>query len=201
MKLFGKSVQKRAGKGAVLLIAGLFLSSAGIRLGVGAGQAVATENSIMTDEGMPAQQSGAGTETDSSIDFAPMLAAFQEREAQIIEQEHQINMRMKALQVADEQIEKRMAMLQAAEESLRATLALADSAAEDDLSRLTTVYENMKPKDAAILFEEMEPAFAAGFLGRMRPDAAAGVMAGLTPKAAYSISVILAGRNASVPKN
>lgn len=201
MKMFNKSVYKRSGKGAILLIAGLFLSSAGIRLGLGAGQAVATENSIMAGDGLSAPLSSSGTQTEPSIDFAPMLAAFQAREAQIIEQEQQINTRMKALQVADEQIEKRMAMLQAAEESLRATLALADTAAEDDLSRLTTVYENMKPKDAAILFEEMEPAFAAGFLGRMRPDAAAGVMAGLTPKAAYSISVILAGRNASVPKN
>ena len=46
----------------------------------------------------------------------------------------------------------------------------------------------------------MEPDFAAGFLGRMRPDAAAAVMAGLTPETAYSISVILAGRNATAPK-
>ena len=37
--------------------------------------------------------------------------------------------------------------LKLAEERLSATLARADTAAEDDVARLTTVYENMKPKD------------------------------------------------------
>jgi flagellar motility protein MotE (MotC chaperone) len=59
----------------------------------------------------------------------------------------------------------------------------------------------MKPKDAAALFEEMDPGFAAGFLGRMRAVAAASVMAGLSPQTAYSVSVIMAGRNANAPKN
>jgi flagellar motility protein MotE (MotC chaperone) len=45
----------------------------------------------------------------------------------------------------------------------------------------------------------MDPVFAAGFLGRMRSDAAAAILAGLPPELAYSISVVLAGRNASVP--
>ena len=78
-------------------------------------------------------------------------------------------------------------------------LAVAEKAAEGDLSRLTSVYEAMKPKDAAALFEAMEPEFAAGFLGRMRPDAAAGIMTGLSPETAYMISVVLAGRNARAP--
>jgi flagellar motility protein MotE (MotC chaperone) len=59
----------------------------------------------------------------------------------------------------------------------------------------------MKPKDAAALFETMEPEFAAGFIARMLPDSAAKVMSGLDPKVAYTISVILAGRNASAPKS
>ena len=37
---------------------------------------------------------------------------------------------------------------------------VADTAAEDDLIRLTTVYENMKPKDAAALFEKYWKIFA-----------------------------------------
>ena len=73
-------------------------------------------------------------------------------------------------------------------------------AVENDLAALTSVYENMKPKEAAPLFEAMDPVFAAGFLARMRPEVAAGIMAKLSPDAAYSISVILAGRNANVPR-
>ena len=93
-----------------------------------------------------------------------------------------------------------MSEMQAVEAKLSATLSVADGAAEKDLARLTAVYEAMKPKDASALFETMAPEFAAGFLGRMRPEAAALVMTGLSPKAAYGISVLLAGRNALVPK-
>ena len=135
------------------------------------------------------------------VKVGQLLNALQERETRVKALETRIEVRSKALAVADAEITKRLAMLEEAEFNLRRTLSLADGAAEDDLARLTTVYENMKPKDAAALFGAMEPDFAAGFLGRMRPDAAAAVMAGLTPETAYSISVILAGRNAQAPKS
>lgn len=184
-----------------MLIAGLLLGSAVLRVGIGAGQAVATENPSATIEVPETVEAVEGdTEKPDKEQLSAMLQSFQNREERLAEREKQIDMRMKALSVADEQIERRLSSLQEAEDSLRELLALANTAAEDDLVRLTAVYENMKPKQAAPLFEEMEPAFAAGFLGRMRPDAAAGIMAGLSPQVAYSISVILAGRNADVPK-
>ncbi|MGC3939860.1 MotE family protein [Roseobacter sp. EG26] len=191
----------RNGRGSILLIAGLLIASAALRVSSGAGQAIATENPMAPAEEMAEAKNNTPSLTKAEkADMSNMLRAFQDREQRISEREIQIDMRMKALAVADEEIERRLTVLQDAEETLKGLLALANTAAEDDLARLTSVYENMKPKDAAPLFEEMEPAFAAGFLGRMRPDAAAGIMAGLSPQAAYSISVILAGRNADVPK-
>lgn len=128
-----------------------------------------------------------------------LLEALQGREARLEQREAQLRERMDALHVAEEQIESKIQELVAAEEALRATIALADGAAEMDLARLTTVYENMKPKEAAALFAEMSPQFAAGFLGLMRPDAAALIMTELAPETAYSFSVVLAGRNAGTP--
>ncbi len=191
---------RRNGRGSVLLISCLLLGSAAIRVGGEAGKAVATENPMPTpvaEDTAPVQssQNALGEEAINE-----MLAAFQKREQRIEKLEQEIAIRQKALEVADQEIEKRLNILEQAENSLRELLALADTAAEDDLMTLTSVYENMKPKDAAALFEQMEPAFAAGFLGRMRPDAAAGIMAGLSPQKAYTVSVILAGRNADVPK-
>ena len=80
------------------------------------------------------------------------------------------------------------------------TVAVADQAAEADVARLVTLYESMKPKEAAPVFEAMAPDFAAGFLARMRPDSAAQVLAGLKPETAYAISLLMAGRNANAPK-
>lgn len=190
---------RKNGRGSVLLISCLLVGSAAVRIGSEAGKAVATEN----DMPAPIEAEMSVNEPAPLVDregFAQMLADFERREARIERLEQEIDVRKKALSVADEEISKRLQVLEDAENALRAMLAIADAAAEEDLTTLTAVYENMKPKEAAALFEEMEPAFAAGFLGRMRPDAAAGIMAGLSPQAAYTISVILAGRNADTPK-
>lgn len=193
------------GRGAIIAIVLMLISSAGLRLANGSGQAIAQaikpdeKKETMMAEGTPAKMmQDAGMSRD---DISGLLAALRVREERVKALETQIEIRSKALAVADAEIDKRLATLEETEANLRKTLALADGAAEDDLARLTTVYENMKPKEAAALFETMEPDFAAGFLGRMRPDAAASVMAGLTPEIAYSISVILAGRNAKAPKS
>ncbi|GAA6188386.1 hypothetical protein [Litorivita sp. NS0012-18] len=191
--------RRRTGRGTLLIIASLLIGSAMIRIGGDAGKAFAVENK----KDAPTSDTLAATPAEGcapSPDMAEMLKLFQTREERLKTREAQMQERMQALAVADEQIANKMAELTAAEAALRETLALADSAAETDITTLTAVYENMKPKDAAALFEEMDPDFAAGFLARMRPDAAAGIMTGLSPTAAYTISVVLAGRNANVPK-
>ena len=96
-------------------------------------------------------------------------------------------------------VDQKLAELTEAEERLRATMAQSQAAAEDDIAQLTSVYENMKPKQASEVFARMTPEFAAGFLGRMRADAAAQILASLDPDKAYSISVLLAARNANAP--
>ena len=200
MKTFLRS--RRPGKGAILLIAALLSGSAVLRILSGA--SVALANSDVTPRPLPEQAqvetADLGRATPSRAEMSTLLQALLDREARVEQRETQMDVREKALTVARGEIERRLKVLEDTEAQLRATLSRADSAAEDDVARLTTVYENMKPKDAAALFEEMEPEFAAGFLARMRPDAAASVMAGLKPQTAYTISVILAGRNARAPK-
>jgi flagellar motility protein MotE (MotC chaperone) len=174
------------------LLAGLLILSGLIRAGGGVGLAIA-EGALAHPETM------AGDAVPEVTGPAALMAALQEREARVTANEAALADRAQALNVAEAEIREQLEALAAAEASLVATLALADSAAEDDLTRLTAVYENMKPQDTAALFATMDPAFAAGFLGRMRPDAAAAVMTNLAPDVAYSISVLLAGRNAAVP--
>ena len=192
--------RKRPARGSLVVIAGFLIGSAVLRVGSEAGQAFAK-----VDPEAPAQSSIKTSDLDAAQNCEPpedlrrLMEAFDAREERIARQEAEIRNRMQALAVADDQVSRKLDELVTAEERLRETIALAEAASEDDLSRLTTVYESMKPKDAAALFEEMDPEFAAGFIGRMRPEIAAGVMTGMSPAAAYTISVILAGRNAEVP--
>lgn len=190
---------RRVRGGTLLVISILLVGSALLRIGLQAGPAIAREST-------PAEVQEALTissETPAapnSMELQTLIEALQHRKHALDTREAQILDRMKALEIAEEAIGRRLEALISAEERLSATLALADGATEGDLERLTSVYEKMKPKQTAALFEEMAPEFAAGFLARMRPDEAAEVMAGLSPMAAYTISVVLAGRNATVPK-
>jgi len=193
-----KKRRRQSGKGALVIVAAMLVGSALIRLGDGAGQAFA----LTPDKTEPTQvaTSPLPEDCEPSADLKEMSAAFERREDRIARQEAEIRDRLQALKIADREIEQKLADLTAAEGRLRETIALAESASDNDLDRLTKVYESMKPKQAAALFEQMNPNFAAGFLGRMRPEAAAMIMAGLSPEAAHSFSVVLAGRNANVPR-
>lgn len=200
--LRGKSGKQRFG--ALFWVAFLLFGSAFLRLGIEVGPAIAREaaqtESHDASEIDPATAENAGANTPTVGELEQVLRALQARESALKAREIQIEDRMKALEIADAAIEEKMAALVEVEQALSETLALADGASEADLARLTSVYDKMKPKEAAALFEAMDPAFAAGFLARMRPDAAAAILAKVDPQAAYTISVILAGRNASVPK-
>jgi flagellar motility protein MotE (MotC chaperone) len=177
------------------VIAGLLVASAMVRIVGTAGPAMA----VGADD--PMEVVGEAEAMSCGPEDTPegLILALQDREARVVAREAQIADRLQAMAVAEAEIEEKLAEMAAAEESLAALLSLANSASEDDLNRLTAVYENMKPQDAAALFEEMEPAFSAGFMGRMRPEAAAAIMTNLEPQTAYLISIVLAGRNANAP--
>jgi flagellar motility protein MotE (MotC chaperone) len=190
-------MKRRAGRGALIIVALMFAASGALRLGdgLGASLARAAEGTMAAEH--PAE---AGEPQSCPAPPAELAAALSEREARLAAQEAALNDRQSALALAEATIKGRLEELKQAEADLKATLAIADGAAETDVAQLTAVYETMKPKDAAKVFETMEANFAAGFLGRMRPDAAAAIMAGLSPEKAYEISAILAGRNATAPK-
>ncbi len=185
-------MKRRAGRGALVILA-LFLASSGaLRIGADLGAAMANS----------AETAVVAVAADPQACPAPPVAlaeALLTRETQVRAQELALEDRLAALALAEEAIALRLTELQTAETDLKKTLSIADGAAEEDLARLTAVYEAMKPADAARIFGTMAPEFAAGFLGRMRPEAAAAVMADMTPDNVYSISVLIAGRNALAP--
>lgn len=151
------------------------------------------DNSILNSNELPL------SECPNSETLAKVLEEIRKRDLLLRAEEAKLRDREASIAAAEIEIRDNLGALRKAEDELRATIALAATSAEDDLARLTAVYENMKPKEAAALFGEMTPEFAAGFLGRMRPDSAAAILAGLDSNTAYSISVVLAGRNANVP--
>lgn len=173
--------------GPLTIIASILVLSAAVRLLGMSGAAFALDASDEVNTVNPSVQ--------SVEEMDAVLEGLSKRQAEIAAQEMSLDKRVEKIEAAERVIKEQFAALQTAEARLRDLLSIASTAAEDDVARLTAVYENMKPKDAATVFEQMQPVFAAGFLARMRPDAAASIMAGLSPQTAYAISVTLAGRH------
>lgn len=188
-------MKRRRRLGVLGLLALMLAGSGVIRLGSGAGEAIA---SVTKAEAADPAVESAALPTCPTPPLA-LVEALTLREGRLAIREAAVEDRLAALDLAEAAVTARLAALQDAEARLSATIAQADGAAEDDLSRLTTVYETMRPKDAAQLFAAMDPEFAAGFLGRMRPDSSAAILAGMDAEAAYAVSAILAGRNARAP--
>ena len=196
---------RRRSRNVLMVLAALLVTSGLIRLGSGAGLAVALEKQpteVKAQSMVPDADQG---------DIEPILEALRAKEERLAKAEADLKEREDAfaartqkreadLSQVESRIQEKLVELEAAEAALSATISQAETAAEDDLNKLTAVYENMKPKNAALLFEEMDPEFSAGFLARMRPEAAAAVLAGMSPERAYSVSAILAGRNAKAAK-
>ncbi len=183
-------------RGSLTLIALFLLSSAALRIAIGADQATAKTD----PKPLPDLAQNEPSNCSAPADIQTVLDALSKREERVEHRENALADRWQALSVAESVVEQQLSALIEAENDLQATIAQAEAASENDVGKLTAVYESMKPGEAAALFEEMDPDFAAGFLGRMQPGAAAGIMAGLQPSTAYTISVVLAGRNANVPK-
>ncbi|SFC66224.1 MotE family protein [Tropicimonas isoalkanivorans] len=189
---------RRAGRGASSTIALLLLLSGLVRLAEGVGPAVA-RGIVNADWARAEAEAAIPQVCDSDSDIRRTLQILKDRSAELDAREAELAQRTQTLRVAEEEIHLNLAALQKAEASLQATLALADGAAESDIDRLASVYQNMKPKEAAAVFEQMDATFAAGFLARMKPVAAAAILSGLSSEKAYAASVVLAGRNANVP--
>jgi len=180
--------------GTISVIVALFLASGLIRLAEIA-PAIAEEMGTAADREAEPQVAMVAP----APDMPALLAAIQGREAQLAEREAYIDRRMQTLAVAEQRVREQITALTEAEERLAATLSLADNATEEDVARLTEVYQRMKPAEAAGIFQTMDIQFAAGFFSRMRPEASAAIMAQLPADLAYSISVVMAGRNANAP--
>lgn len=186
--------KNKVASGTLLTIVSVLVLSGVLRLG-GIGIAVANEAEVVAVN----EADGRSYECEMSENTQELLRIITARTAELDAKELELMEQSAALDAAKQLIEKNLVQLEEAELRLQATIDQVDGASADDIDRLTSVYESMKPKVAAALFEQMSPEFAAGFLGRMNPPAAAEIMSGLSSEAGYAISVVLAGRNANVP--
>lgn len=120
-----------------------------------------------------------------------LLERLATRRQQIDEKEKALSEREALLAAAEQRLEQRIAELKAADSELKATLE-AKKTEQVTIKPLVTMYETMKPKEAAKIFEKLQLADLLPIAQAMNPRKLSDILAQLDPVMAGKLTVSMA---------
>ncbi|MEP0518651.1 MAG: hypothetical protein ABJO09_00560 [Hyphomicrobiales bacterium] len=128
-----------------------------------------------------------------------ILQSLRKRRTQLAEQEESLQLRENLIEAAEERLESRIEQLEALEARLKATTEAELGARKEELRGLVTMYETMKPKEAARIFDRLQMEVLLDVVNAMNPRKMAAVLAKMNPEAAQRLTSSLArsGRRGS----
>lgn len=126
--------------------------------------------------------------TQSEIDLLQKLA---ERRVEIDARAREMETREAMLAAAESRIQRKVEELKALQATIESLVKTYDEQQSAKLSSLVKIYENMKPKDAALIFEELEMEVLLKVAERMKERSLAPIMAKMNPQRAREITVEL----------
>ncbi|MCV0427036.1 MAG: hypothetical protein K5905_16355 [Roseibium sp.] len=127
-----------------------------------------------------------------------VLESLGRRRENLQAQEGQLDLREKLLQATEERIQKRVDELKKLEERIEAAVEEKKKQEENEIAGLVTMYESMKPKDAARIFDRLSLPILLKVVRQMNPRKMADVLARMSPEAAENLTVAIAS-NTSAP--
>lgn len=139
----------------------------------------------------PVNQPSAEYMSKSEIDLLQDLVA---RRQQLEQRAGQLDTRERLLMATEQRIDKKIERLKAIEAEIKDLLRLHDSRQEAQIQTLVRVYENMKPKEAAIILEKLEMDILISVVEKMKDRKVASVLAAMKPDVAKALTVELATR-------
>jgi len=144
-------------------------------------------------EAKPAPPAAEPSPRPSSPAERALLERLGERRDELQQRSRDIEMRERLLENAERKLESRLNELKGAEE--RADGASAKrTEADAGLKNLVTMYETMKPKDAARVFDRLPHDVLVPVVLQMNPRKMAEVLAVMAPEAAEKLTIALASR-------
>lgn len=128
-----------------------------------------------------------------------ILQSLRKRRTQLAAQEESLQLRENLIEAAEERLESRIQQLEALEERLKATTEAELGARKEELRGLVTMYETMKPKEAARIFDRLQMEVLLDVVNAMNPRKMAAVLAKMNPESAQHLTSALArsGRRGS----
>jgi flagellar motility protein MotE (MotC chaperone) len=135
----------------------------------------------------PVPQSGSPSER-------AILERLGERREELQQRTKEVELRERLLENAERKLEGRINELKGMEEKAEAAATKRGDTEAGALRNLVTMYEAMKPKDAAKVFDRLSHDVLVPVVLQMKPAKMAEVLAGMSPEAAEKLTVALATR-------
>ncbi|HRJ69479.1 MAG TPA: flagellar protein FlbB [Beijerinckiaceae bacterium] len=123
-----------------------------------------------------------------------VLEKLSERRRQLDDRAKELDLREQLLKSAEQKIEERLGELKGGEKPAEDGGAPKDKS-DAPFKSLVTIYEAMKPRDAAKVFERMEPRALAPLVSQMNPRKFSEILAQMTPESAEKLTQALMRRS------
>jgi flagellar motility protein MotE (MotC chaperone) len=130
-----------------------------------------------------------------------ILERLQQRREQLDARARELDIRENLVKAAEQRIDAHLAEIKEVEARIKTETQTKDKAEAARFKDLVTMYENMKPRDAAKIFDGLDMDVLIQVTSQINPRAMADIMAQMTPEIAERLTVALASKAQSMAKN
>jgi flagellar motility protein MotE (MotC chaperone) len=142
-------------------------------------------------DGAETQAPESGAQTGRTTELS-ILESLRSRRNELAEQEEELQLRENLIEAAEDRLENRIAQLEALEQRLQAATEAELGARKEELRGLVTMYETMKPKEAARIFDRLQMDVLIDVVNAMNPRKMASILASMNPEAAQRLTIEMA---------
>jgi flagellar motility protein MotE (MotC chaperone) len=128
-----------------------------------------------------------------------VLERLAERRAELDARAKELEMRENVLLAAEKRLESRIAHLKQLEAQINEAARIKDEDEANRVKNIITMYENMKPKDAARVFDRLDMRILVEVASQINPRRMSDILAQMAPEAAERLTVELASRAKDKP--
>lgn len=129
-----------------------------------------------------------------------ILERLQQRREELDKRARELDIRENLIKAEEKRMEGRLTELKETEGQIATNTQKKSAADAERLKGLVTMYENMKPRDAAKIFDRLDPDVLLEVVSLINPRKMSDIMAQMSPDAAERLTVELASRGQSVDK-
>lgn len=170
------------------------------------GRAVKPDEKLQVSEkpGLPKVEAGGSSTVIepgrvNSAGERAILESLHDRRQQLDVRSRDLDMREQLLKAAEKRLEAKVAELKNVEAQLKTELGNRDKAEAQRLKGLITMYEGMKPKEAARIFDRLDMKILVDVSTQMNPRTMSSILAQMNPEMAERLTVELAQRAGGPP--